>query len=809
MEGGRKGRVSLLGRFRGTAASPRAEALDNERPKRALSGTPASRRSALLGLLCVAVLLVLLSDRSLIGGDDGPQAVTRAPGDKSRADNVNVALAQAARVAAARGVGGGLSASPRSNREDPPQLVDAVAAASALAAALGTQPNTTPADLAAVVAAAAELAASLPGAGSNASAAKPAATLAAQPGLLTGNLALGAPDAPVPSLSPELLTAHSEPLAPRRLVLLLVAAVPASPQSSLLTLAWVRRAKALSLPCVVAVCAGSATMLRSHVAALADADACALAVAPECEPGSVAHGRWAAAAAVLSAGFDVLLSDPDVALLRAPTRYLDALMKTHPSLDLAAASDAPTGWHVHPGPTGFASAGAVVGANGSVYSHALLALPGAPLVGSVSAWRAAFPSHSGVASGWVARPEHSWREEAHGTPELLQRLGSEKYEFGLEDPANCSPHPASPELLLLRATTGGVALLGALRAALAATPAVSERLALNRLLRSAAQHCALAGTVPPPPAVSAERCGADSLLSSVANSTACLGLLAVTAFPSAFVYAVTRAHESHGGPKPFALRAAGVNGGDALATLREEGAMPDDANAALHNATFLSYDPVLPDALNASQPGGFSWIDGWRAVQQQAQQLRAGLALAATLGRTLLLPPLASACECSYFPVGADCVVAGHRTRLPFRAPTAHWLRPGALRQQHRLPGFKPMAQSHLNVTPCATGVTGCMPGGTAEALRTQLSSGAVWLHVQGDVRLLWQGFNDTAAEAAFNASLAGVLGAWCCLGADSHPDPAAVAAAPGVAVWKAPYAFDGEPVLVDAAAPGSAACGY
>jgi hypothetical protein len=327
-------------------------------------------------------------------------------------------------------------------------------------------------------------------------------------------------------------------------------------------------------------------------------------------------------------------------------------------------------------------------------------------------------------------------------------------------------------------------------------------------------------------AAAAAACDGDRLLNAVAGGTACLGILNLVQFANGFVFTTSRAHEQHG-VDPYLFHA--TYAGDKVLKLREEGQFFDSPDWYDGGHKFLVYDVDLPPRFFANDttidpPDGFyTWRNHWFLVQHQLAQLRAALAIAQATSRVLVLPRMACTCECFFYP-GKDCVIEGHRVRLPHVCPTDHWLRPGRLTQPHREPGFldnprvPPTVRDDIAVVaPCETGnkkkckadleaASGSAPSPSykpvfldaplddaalRDALPESVSAARVLrLH---NVTALWAGFAAERDAKAFNESLAtGVLGSWCCL--KKHPEGKDVA---NVEVWKVPYAWEGVPEAV------------
>jgi hypothetical protein len=429
-------------------------------------------------------------------------------------------------------------------------------------------------------------------------------------------------------------------------------------------------------------------------------------------------------------------------------------------------------------------------------------------------WDAAFPTVK-IKQGLVYKPEHAWRD-AFALPELVSLLDMGDAELGLEDPGNCWPHAYNTGLMVWRATERAKALMarwmGELEGLKGQTMA-DDQVPLNTIAKNGSTQCAKHGQqyIPASPV-----CGGDQLLNGVAGGTACLGLLALAQFGNGFTFSTARDHEQYR-IKPYVLHATYAN--DKIMKLREEGVMRDDAH--YYQGRFLVYDPELPTQSLAPKlesedpPAGFyTWKKHWYLMQVQLQQFRAAASLAVALNRTLVLPRMASICQCFYF-AGKDCVIEGHRVRLPHVMPTDHWLRPRRLKLPHREPGFEqsPRFQSGIIKTlepcdehaPCGIhdGGTRVPPHSSDAMIRRELGAhaGATLVRVLKPLEV-FGAFDREEDARAMVALLDGVVGSFCCI---KNEDPVRW---PGVEALQVPYAFEGPPAPIDNGAPGAARCG-
>jgi hypothetical protein len=364
-----------------------------------------------------------------------------------------------------------------------------------------------------------------------------------------------------------------------------------------------------------------------------------------------------------------------------------------------------------------------------------------------------------------------------------------------QDPGNCQPHQWNTGYMYWRATSRARTLLDAWIERLSPTlpnPTADDQLPFCQLGRTSSLYCSQSELVvggqvarPGPGA-----CGGDARLNPVVGGMACFGLLNLAQFANGFVYQVARLHEQHA-VQPLIYHA--TYSSDKRQSLQEEGfwVYANDDELRRARATFLSYDNLVPDAYME----GFytNWTASWHLVQLQAQRLRSALALARVLGRTLVLPRLAATCQCFFYGINpATCMCDGLRVRLPYAAPTDHWIKPGSLAAFSVVaPGFLDREDAPARLRAGAARVP--VPPGArwsdADAKRFFAPhADAVVLHLSsGELRDAFSAFDSPADQAAFDADLADSLGSWCCWNEGVHPN---------VVAMKARYTFTGEPRL-------------
>jgi hypothetical protein len=583
---------------------------------------------------------------------------------------------------------------------------------------------------------------------------------------------------------------------------------------------WARNARAASLRCLVMLCTSVAPLAGPGVEALREACPGGVAHAPDCAV-NPRLARWYYVRDWLAAGYDVLSTDPDVAFLRNPVPHLARLTRAHPEADLFASSDSNTGVYAYAAPV--RSGGVEKSVPEGKHGWAVLRAPGERGRMPPTRWDSAFSTIK-VKQGFVYRQEHAWRD-AFGIPQLLNLLDTGDVELGLEDPGNCWPHAYNTGVMMWRASDRARALMARWIAQLDAlrnTQVADDQVPLNAVAKNASTHCARTGQELIPHGAAAEGlCGGDQMLNAVAGGTACLGILALAQFGNGFTYATSRDWEQYA-VKPYVFHATYSN--PKVMKLREEGLMMDDPDH--YRGRFLTYDPEIradffPPNIDAQDaPAGFfTWKRHWLLVQHQLKQLKSAAALARALNRTLVLPRMASACECFFYP-GKDCVIEGHRVRLPHVMPTDHWLRPNGLaRLPHREPGFLqnprfPRAdlEGAKTLEVCVAGISTCgsHDGGGRVPAHSKDDVVRLAMHTHADsavVRVVrplevFGGFVQEADGRALEDVLSGALGAWCCIKNEDRKKW------PGTDVLQIPYKWEGIPEPIDNSAPGAAKCG-
>lgn len=572
---------------------------------------------------------------------------------------------------------------------------------------------------------------------------------------------------------------------------------------------WARNAKAAGMNCLIMMCTPSPPS-EAETADLATE--CVVAHAPACAV-NPRLSRWFYVKNWLSDGYDVLSTDPDVAFLRSPLPHLARLARAHPEADVFASSDSNTGAYVYAAP--LHSGGAETSPDGK-RGWSVLRAPGERGAMPPTRWDASFPNVK-IKQGFVFRPEHAHRD-VFALPDLVTLLDAGDAELGLDGPDNCWPHAFNTGFMVWRATQRAQALMARWvkeLIALKSQKVADDQVPFNNAAKNGSTHCARHGREYIPANLTAV-CGGDQLLNGVAGGTACLGILALAQFGNGFTFSTARDWEQYR-VKPYALHA--TYSGDKVMKLREEGVMID--NSDHYKGRFLVYEPDITQEFFAPRADVedasatfYTWKRHWLLMQHQLVQFRAAASLAMALNRTLVLPRMASICECFFYP-GKDCVIDGHRVRLPHVMPTDHWLRPRRLKLPHREPGFvdNPRFQSGdvKTLEPCVTDeacgahASGArVPAHSSDAfVRRELSAhaDATVVRVLKPLEVFGAFEREDDARALANA-LNGVVGAFCCIKNEDQ------VRWPGVEVLQVPYAFEGPPAPIDNGAPDAARCG-
>lgn len=292
-----------------------------------------------------------------------------------------------------------------------------------------------------------------------------------------------------------------------------------------------------------------------------------------------------------------------------------------------------------------------------------------------------------------------------------------------------------------------------------------------------------------------------------------VGILSVSAFANGHTFFVQRLPERQG-VRPFAAHGTFVFSGTEgkRHRMRERALWTDDAAHFKPRGGFLAFDLDVPRALLAAAGPRTGKADLANAeghfalVNHQLSQVRAALALATTLNRTLVLPELWCGLDRWWAPHAGT--IPGSQFELPFRCPADHVLDlEGGLAAEHldaNRDEFGPPIPfrehslfanpqmpaaalgSTVHVDACARGTPGCSDGqnpATTEYNRVRVAERMpsdrllaslasvepiMTLRVSGDVRRLWGGFSRAEDDRRFRRRTSHYGGVWCC--ADAHP---------------------------------------
>ena len=521
-------------------------------------------------------------------------------------------------------------------------------------------------------------------------------------------------------------------------------ATPKQEQQTQMMRNWGLTTAGVGMRCVIGFCKSESLTRRDVSGFIADG-ACAVVHIPAGACVANARlGRWSVVQELLSWGYDVVSSDPDVAFVQNVVPYFAALYQKHPEVDVLSMSDASTS-----------------------KTAETLALIHPRL--THTRWSRTFPNVS-IQQGFVTTTAHR-DSEALILP-VLPLLADGTHVLGLESPFNCE-HQYNTGWMLWRATDRSATLLRLWIDRLAprlGDSSPDDQRPFHALARERSSHCRL-GDAPTAPL-----CGGDAMLAAVSNGRACFGLLNLPQFANGFVYASQRAHEMYG-LQPYLYHATYTS--DKVQALTEEGFWKGELKA--WDRRFLVYTPTLLTDLSPTWRGSFA------LVQHQLRQLHTALSYAVLLNRTLVLPRFALSCHCFFYAVNEEtCLADGLRHRLPYAAPIDHVLKPGKLRVPH-------VPHGYLDDV--------VIPKLVKASWRSRAIGGQD-LHVQSRVLELTGNLEHAFpvamgdAQPSFDASIHDVLGSWCCITRGVWPHDK---------TFKARYTWRGDAVLTPADDPASA----
>ena len=355
-----------------------------------------------------------------------------------------------------------------------------------------------------------------------------------------------------------------------------------------------------------------------------------------CADGQAMHdnaqaGRWAEVAPLLATGMDVLLTDADVAFLSSPIPWLSAALHAHPHADALFASD-------HVAREGYSTATITPHGDGG---SDFLDLEGEELVRSFD------PAQSLLNIGVLFLRGRRNRT----TSRLVQEFAR-----AVEEVEELSAQPVRADHV--HGSAGGSNgqegmphRAGAYHHRLVSWDQKPIDSVLQRGWRPHAH---------------------DEKLALVFHGQLALGVFPMLQFTTAFTYFVSRPQLERGHPvlaraPPILIHSIFTHGSDAArkrATLREAGGWHDPPS--YYDGRFLAVAPRLPRSCAGHLPGCRDRLSsapaevGYDVILSHQRRVRAGLALALALNRTLVLPRLV----CGERPLAAECYAWYHRASL-------------------------------------------------------------------------------------------------------------------------------------------------
>jgi hypothetical protein len=455
----------------------------------------------------------------------------------------------------------------------------------------------------------------------------------------------------------------------------------------------------------------------------------------------------------MSYGVSVVSSDPD-AVIASPQflEYTYLLIDKHKHVDVLTMSDASTSTTTE-----------------------VIPLLHTPVKGDM--WSRSFPFVGRMGDAFAFKPENSWIDNE--VRKILPLLRAGSHQLGLEDPTNCN-HQYNTGFMLWRATNASNQLLSQWIDELAPMLALTnpdDQLSFYRLARTDARYCPLPTKKS---TLTTETCGGDPQLQPAHGGVACLGLFNLPQFANGFVYQSQRAHEQYGVPAHVYHATYAQN---KVTALKEEGFFHESDR--LPGSTYLAYETHFPRLFVERNA---TWQYSYELVRYQLVQFVNALGIALLLNRTLVLPRMALSCQCFFYaPSPSTCTITGVRMRLPYVAPTDHWL------QRYdglgfEAPGFLDREKRVFNAT---------LHHGSSlvddAAIRKSLAHVDKIRNVRlvsTDLHVLQLQINDYKTRVMWEAIKSTVFGSWCCLDEGVHPN---------VQTFKARYELEGEPALTRA----------
>ena len=462
------------------------------------------------------------------------------------------------------------------------------------------------------------------------------------------------------ALTPAMVRRHTAP--PNTLIVTF-----ANPQHGAFALNWARLLDGLGLPSLV----GTAARLDVERELRAAGAGVFCADGPLMQANGQA-GRWAEVAPLLGYGVDVLLSDADVAWIRNPLPYFAAARRAHPAADLLMLTDrAFNNYATAPLPAAAARRPRAAAAAGPA-TEAAAAKARASLAGDLDledAYDSSISYNIGV---------------------IYMYAGSNHQRTG----AGANPNANASLASLFEAWVGAVRddeHKGAGGLSVWDQAPINDRV----LKRGMGRH------------------PTDPSLVSIFGGRLAMGVLPMLQFTTSFTYFIHRARRESLGCRPYALHAIFAHGKDEprkRMIFREE-MLWHDPPEYYSAGSFLSYEPDAPPP-HLQKEGGFELI------VHQLRTFQSALALAAALGRALVLPSL----RCGAAPMAYPCYAWYHRayahfgfnlgkTPMPEVCPIYYWFDAGGAERDGlaiREPSFLRNPRTPANVSHDVATLTLC-----------------------------------------------------------------------------------------------------
>jgi len=517
---------------------------------------------------------------------------------------------------------------------------------------------------------------------------------------------------------------------------------------------WARTTRAAGLECSVVLCT-PLNLTHSDVQSLSKGDSCAVLHSTDASClQNTRLGRWSVVRSMLQWGISVINSDPDAVFTSTSfIPYLSALLQKHPFLDVATMSDASTSTTTELLHVSHSGVGATM-------------------------WDRSFPNTKRFGNTFITKTENAWKDQQ--ILKILPSLIAGTHQLGLEDPNNCQ-HQYNTGWMFWKATNRSISLLSEwIRQIEPMLQSFNpdDQLTFYKLARTNAQYCNLPTATPS--TLTLDTCGGDPALQPAWAGTACLGLLNLVQFANGFVYQSQRAHEQYG-VVPHVYHATYSQ--NKRLSLEEEGFFYEHRPV---DEMFLAYEEDVPQYFFG---GNFTtWQNSYELVQHQLKQFRSALRMAILLNRTIVLPRMALACQCFFYaPEPTSCTITGIRMRLPYVAPTDHWLKSDQMTIPFKGPGFY-NDKKHVFVHKIDMET---VRQGDTQLLNEFLKLSKIkYLKVTGNLHDHHMYIQEAKKRAVLEDLEQRVLGSWCCADEGVHPN---------VKTFKARYTWSEEGKLTDA----------